>query len=79
MILRRSCKQVSELLVRREDRALPVVDRLALRLHLAVCEACPAFDRQLLTMRNALKSWRAYTEEKEPGSRKLGTRGQDAP
>jgi hypothetical protein len=64
MMLRRSCKEVSALLVAREDRALPLVERVALRLHLAACNACPVFERQLLTMRNALRGWRNYTEEK---------------
>jgi len=63
MILRRSCKEVAALLVAREDRVLPLVERVALRLHLAVCEACPVFERQLLTMRNALQRWRHYTGE----------------
>ncbi|HSV35599.1 MAG TPA: zf-HC2 domain-containing protein [Ramlibacter sp.] len=62
----RSCKQVSALLVAREDRALPVVERVALRLHLAMCKACPLFERQLLTMRNALAQWRHYSDENTP-------------
>jgi hypothetical protein len=64
--LRRSCKEVSALLVAREDRALPRVERIALRFHMAACNACPVFERQLLTMRNALHSWRHYTEENLP-------------
>ena len=64
MILRRTCKEVAALLVAREDRALPLVERAALRLHLAACKACPAFERQLLTVRNALHSWRNYIDEK---------------
>jgi hypothetical protein len=60
---RRTCKEVTVLLVAREDRELPAIERLALRLHLAVCTACPVFERQLLTMRNALQRWRHYTEE----------------
>jgi hypothetical protein len=64
MILRRTCKEVAALLVAREDRALPLVDRVALRLHLAACNACPVFERQLLTVRNALQSWRNYIDEK---------------
>ena len=60
MILRRTCKEVAALLVAREDRALPAVERVALRLHLAACRACPKFERQLLTMRNALRAWRNY-------------------
>jgi Putative zinc-finger len=63
MILRRTCKEVAALLIAREDRELPWVDRLALRLHMEVCRACPVFERQLLTMRNALKGWRRYSEE----------------
>lgn len=63
MILRRTCKEVTALLVAREDRALPLVERVALRLHLAACRACPVFERQILTMRNALQHWRHYTGE----------------
>ena len=63
MIMRRTCKQVAALLVAREDRDLPMVERVALRLHLAACSACPVFERQLLTMRNAFQRWRHYAEE----------------
>jgi hypothetical protein len=61
--LRRTCKEASALLIAREDRALPRVERWALRLHLALCDACPRFERQLLTLRNAMGRWRHYTEE----------------
>ena len=64
MILRRTCKEVAALLVAREDRVLPLAERVALRLHLAACKACPVFERQLLTVRNALHSWRNYIDEK---------------
>ena len=63
MILRRTCKEVSALLIAREDRQLPAIERLALRLHLAACSACPVFERQVLTMRNAFQRWRNYTDE----------------
>jgi hypothetical protein len=62
---RRTCKEVSALLIAREDRALPLGERLALRLHLAMCKACPRFERQLLTMRNAMKQWRNYSEAED--------------
>ena len=61
MLLRLTCKQATALLVAREDRELPALDRLALRMHVAACQACPAVERQLLTMRNALRQWRNYT------------------
>lgn len=63
MILRRTCKESAALLIAREDRALPLVDRLALRLHLAACNTCPVFEKQLLTMRNAMRQWRNYTDD----------------
>jgi hypothetical protein len=61
--LRRTCREAAALLVAREDRALPVVERIALRLHLAACRACPQFEGQLLAMRNGLKAWRNYSRE----------------
>ncbi len=60
--LRRTCKEVSALLIAREDRALPLAERLALRLHMAMCQACPRFEHQLLTMRNAMGQWRNYSD-----------------
>jgi len=58
MKLRHTCKEVAALLVAREDRALPLLDRVTLRLHLVACDACPNFERQLLVMRRGLQRWR---------------------
>jgi hypothetical protein len=63
MILRRTCKEAAALLVAREDQALPLADRVALRLHLMACKACPVFERQLLTMRQAMGRWRHYSDD----------------
>jgi hypothetical protein len=60
--LRRTCKQAVALMVAREDRALSMADRLALRLHLLACQACPRFARQMLLLRNSMKQWRNYSE-----------------
>lgn len=60
MPLKRTCKEVTALVIAREDRTLPFRERLALRLHMAICAACPTFERQVLTMRNAMKQWRNY-------------------
>ncbi|MBL8370370.1 MAG: zf-HC2 domain-containing protein [Burkholderiaceae bacterium] len=62
---RRSCKEVTALVIAREDRALPWQDRMGLRLHMALCSACPPFERQVLTLRNAMRQWRAYSENDE--------------
>lgn len=61
--LMRSCKEVTALVIAREDRALPLVEQWALCLHMAMCQACPTFERQVLTMRNAMKQWRGYRED----------------
>ena len=60
--LRRTCREAAALLVSREDRSLGLADRIALRLHLMACAACPRFERQMLSMRNGLRQWRNYAE-----------------
>ena len=62
MPLRKTCQEATALLIAREDRALGAADRLALRLHLLICKACPRFERQMLTLRNGMKAWRSYTQ-----------------
>jgi Putative zinc-finger len=59
--LRKTCMQVAAMLIAREDRRLGFAERLALRLHLLACSACPKFERQVLSMRNSMKQWRNYT------------------
>ena len=59
--LMRTCREVATILIAREDRALGPIDRLALRMHMALCDACPRFEKQMLTMRNGLRQWRNYT------------------
>lgn len=66
MPLHRTCKEVAALVIAREDRALAWQDRLALRLHMAVCATCPVFERQIFTMRQAMKQWRHYEEKGAP-------------
>lgn len=60
--LNRTCKEVTALVIAREDRSLVLQDRLALRLHMAICATCPVFERQVLTMRNAMRQWRNYAD-----------------
>ena len=65
--LKRSCKEVTALVIAREDRELPLTERLALRVHMTICSACPRFERQILTMRNAMKPWQNYENDPGPG------------
>lgn len=58
----RNCREVTALVLSGEDRRLDFVERLALRLHLQICAACPKFSRQVALMRQALPRWRAYRD-----------------
>jgi hypothetical protein len=62
MRLRRTCQEAARLITARRDRALPLVERIALRLHLAACGACPTFDRQIRLMEQAMARWRGYVD-----------------
>jgi hypothetical protein len=63
--LRRTCKEACALITTRQDRPLPVADRIALRLHLLACKACPTFDRQIRLMDQAMGSWRRYAQRED--------------
>ncbi len=63
MPLMRSCKEVTALVVAREDRRLSRLEQAALRVHMVMCKACPTFERQIFTMRDAMKQWRNYSGE----------------
>jgi hypothetical protein len=56
----RTCKEVTALVIAREDRKLPMRERIALRIHMTICDTCPVFERQIFTMRNAMRQWRTY-------------------
>ena len=56
--LGRTCRETAAILVAREDCALSIADRIALRVHLIACKTCPVFERQLAIMRAAFARWR---------------------
>jgi Putative zinc-finger len=58
-----TCKEVAALVVAREDRTLSTLERIRLRTHMWICKACPGFERQILTMRNAMRQWRNYADD----------------
>ena len=63
--LMRTCREVTALVVARDDRAMSRSEQLMLRMHMAMCKACPRFERQIFTMRSAMKQWRNYGERDE--------------
>lgn len=67
--LNRTCREVTAIVVAREDRNLGLADRVALRIHMAMCDACPKFERQILSMRNGLRQWRNYAGSDDSGQK----------
>jgi len=51
-----SCKETSRLLSQGEDRKLAFGERLALRLHLAICDGCRNLTKQFKFLRSAVKN-----------------------
>jgi hypothetical protein len=50
-----SCKEASRLISQEMDSSLPVWERVRLRVHLAICDACSNFSRHLRFLRRAIK------------------------
>jgi hypothetical protein len=50
-----SCKEVTRLVSQGLDRRLGWFERLRLRLHLAICDGCTNFKKQMDFLRRALR------------------------
>jgi hypothetical protein len=59
-LVKLTCREAARLLIEREHRKLGALERLALRLHLGICEMCTRFDGQLRLMNRAMERWRHY-------------------
>ena len=53
-----SCKDVSHLVSQMNERKLGPLDRGLLRFHLAICDACNRFERQMRFLREAMRQYR---------------------
>ena len=51
-----TCREATELASRAMDERLPFVDRMAMRFHLAICDNCTRFNRQLQEMRRLFRA-----------------------
>jgi hypothetical protein len=60
--LRLNCREVTRLTLEGEDRRLGLFDRIGIRLHLMICDACPRFAKQVKLMRQAIGQWRRYRD-----------------
>jgi len=50
-----SCKEASRLVSEGLDRRLPLGRRVALRVHLAICDGCTNFKKQMDFLRRAVR------------------------
>lgn len=62
MKIRRTCQDVTRLVMQSQDRRLALVERVSLWLHWLACGSCRHFRQQQALMRQALNRWKAYRE-----------------
>ena len=67
MDLKRSCREVTRLVLESEDRELNATERAALQMHWGICAACRKFRDQAKLMRDAVSRWRSYRDDDESG------------
>ena len=58
-----TCKEATALVSESLDRRLPIRQRLALRLHLTMCDLCSRYKRHLLFVRNAFHLYAQRIED----------------
>lgn len=58
-----TCRETTKLASRAMDERLPLSSRMALRLHLAICENCARFNRQLQDMRRLFREETAAPDD----------------
>ena len=56
-LFKRTCREVTRLILEGQDRRVGALDRVAIRFHMLVCDTCPRFLRQ------ALDRWRNYRDD----------------
>ena len=61
----RNCREVTRLVLERENRRLTLVERIAVSLHLRICLMCTRFTGQLQLMNRAMAQWKHYAEHDE--------------
>jgi hypothetical protein len=65
-LFRRSCREVSRLISKMQDHPLGWYERFLLRTHLAICDNCVHYQKQVRFMSRAMGRWKSYGGE--PGS-----------
>lgn len=57
-----TCKQASQIISQSLDRPLSILDRMKLKFHLLICQACYRFNQQLQLLSRVVKRLRDDTE-----------------
>lgn len=52
-----SCEEASKLISESMDHSVPFLEKISLKIHLAMCKVCPTYMRQLHFLREVVKSW----------------------
>lgn len=63
--LKPTCREIHRLVSEGMDRKLSLVERLRLRLHLTVCDACTRFSGQMDLLRQAMRRFPFDGKDKE--------------
>jgi len=58
-----TCKQVSNALAKQDYAAMPPLKRLGVRLHISLCMVCGKYNRQVMIMQDAARSFRAREDK----------------
>jgi hypothetical protein len=58
-----TCQQAARLITARLDRPLNPIERIGLKMHLRICDACPKVIRQFDLIRHSMLEWRDVTEQ----------------
>jgi hypothetical protein len=61
------CNEATHLMSLKQDRPLTFQERLALRLHLSMCQACRECDRQFTLLHKTAKRFDAETRPEHSG------------
>ena len=62
-----TCREVTQLLPEAQERELSLAERLRLRLHLAMCQGCANFKKQMSFLHDACRHFVAEPTSKVRG------------
>lgn len=60
-----NCEQATRLQSDAMERPLSVREKMALKMHTAICSACRQFGRQVVTLRDLTRQYRDQPEQKD--------------